>query len=233
MKSHHRRFTTVLLSLAVASLATGDETPVMPAQPQASFIQASADFWNLDWQGVDGRTYFIQTSVDLVHWEYQPTMAFGTGLWHTLLGSDSAKYFVRLHYTDDLSVSSLQEAKDADFDHDGIPNLYEIQIVGSDPLDGTSNGGDSNSNGLSDGWEMFYFAGLGIADPNAVLKPDGLTNKEKSDLGLNPNTDYSAATATQPATYNYDFTGRLTGVTAPVGGGSYTPDDEGNLLNGQ
>ena len=160
-------------------------------------------------------------------------MAFGTGLWHTLLGSDSAKYFVRLHYTDDPSVSTLQEAKDADFDHDGIPNLYEIQNVGSDPLDGTSNGGDSNSNGLADGWEMFYFGGLGIADPNEALKPDGLTNKEKNDLGLNPNTDYSAATATQPASYTYDPVGRLTGVTAPVGSAGYTPDAEGNILNAQ
>lgn len=232
MKFQHHRFTTVLLSLAVASLATGDETPVMPAQPQASFTQASADFWNLDWQGVDGRTYFIQTSVDLLHWEYEPTMTFGTGLWHTELGADSSKYFVRLHYTDNSSATTLQEAKDADFDHDGIPNLYEIQTVGSDPFDKNSAGGDTDSDGLPDGWEMFHFGGLDIADPDEALQPDGLTNKDKADLGLNPNTDYSAANATQPGTYSYDPVGRLTGVTAPVGGGSYTPDEEGNLTNG-
>jgi hypothetical protein len=62
---------------------------------------------------------------------------------------------------------------------------------------------------------------------------DGLTNKEKSELGLNPNTDYSAANNPQPASYSYDLVGRLTGVTAPLGAGTYTPDDEGNLLNAQ
>ena len=86
---------------------------------------------------------------------------------------------------------------------------------------------------MPDGWERFYFGGLGIADPNAVLKPDGLTNREKAELGLNPNKDYSAASATQPAAYSYDPTGRLVGVTSPVGAGSYTPDEEGNLLNAQ
>ncbi len=66
-----------------------------------------------------------------------------------------------------------------------------------------------------------------------LASPDGLTNKEKSDLGLNPNTDYSDPNATQPSSFTYDLTGRLTGVTAPVGTATYAPDEEGNLLNAQ
>jgi hypothetical protein len=45
--------------------------------------------------------------------------------------------------------------------------------------------------------------------------------------------DYSAPAATNPAKYSYDDVGRLTGVTAPVGAGTYTPDEEGNILNAQ
>ncbi len=233
MKSPYRLFAAVLFGITFAPLATGEGSASMPDQPLASFTRASDTEWNLDWQGVTGRTYFIQTSVDLVHWEYEPYMAFGSGIWHSLLGSLTPKYFVRLFCVDDSSVTTLQEAKDADFDNDGISNLYEIQTLGSDPMNKDSNGEDSDNDGLSDGWEMFHFGGLNIADPNAVLKPDGLTNKEKANLGLNPNTDYSAATATQPASYIYDPVGRLTGVTAPVGGGTYAPDEEGNLLNAQ
>jgi len=35
---------------------------------------------------------------------------------------------------------------------------------------------DSNSNGIGDNWETFYFGSLGVVDPNADEEPDGLTN---------------------------------------------------------
>lgn len=143
------------------------------------------------------------------------------------------KFFVRLSYVDDTGVTTLQQARDADFDNDGIPNYYEVETLYTNPLDKNSAGGDSDNDGLPDGWEMFHFGGLNVADPNAALQPDGLTNKEKAELGLNPNTDYSAANATQPATYNYDPVGRLTGVTAPVAAVGFTPDEEGNITNAQ
>jgi Bacterial TSP3 repeat len=147
--------------------------------------------------------------------------------------SSPDKLFVRLHYVDDATVLTLQQARDADFDNDGIPNDYEIEIIFSNPLDRNSAGGDTDSDGLPDGWELFHFGGLNIANPSATLKSDGLTNKEKADLGLNPNIDYSSVSAAQPTSYTYDLTGRLTGVTAPVGAGNYTSDEEGNLLNAQ
>lgn len=225
------RFIAVLFSFSALSPVCAD-TPALAPQPQPSFTEVAPGAWKLDWIGVAGRTYFIQTSFDLVTWSYQPVMAFGDGTWTTPLGSSSPKYFVRLIYADEGWVGTLQEARDADFDNDGIPNYYEVESVGSDPFDKNSAGGDSDSDGLPDGWEMFHFHGLNIADPDEALQPDGLTNKDKADLGLNPNTDYSAANATQPGTYSYDPVGRLTGVTAPVGGGSYTPDEEGNLTNG-
>ena len=227
-----KRLVFMLLFLDGAATLSAQQNGI--AQDSAFVIDGSNKF--LEWYGHVGRSYFVQVSDPTDHlrkWTWAPVIESGNDapISYEVDGTTD-KGFYRLKYTD--QVPGPGETLDtADFDHDGIPNLYEIQTVGSDPLDATSNGGDSNNNGLSDGWEMFYFNGLGIADPNDVLNPDGLTNKEKSDLGLNPNTDYSAATAPQPASYSYDLVGRLTGVTAPVGAGNYTPDDEGNILNAQ
>lgn len=203
-------------------------------QPQVVFTERGNSTRNADWSGVTTRTYFLQWSLDLVNWNYAPVVEFGTGLKSFGINTQGEpKYFVRLHFVDDTDVTTLQQARDADFDNDGIPNYYEVETLSSDPLDKASAGGDSDHDGLPDGWEKFYFGGLGNAEPNAVLQPDGLTNKEKAELGLSPNTNYSAATAIQPASYSYDPIGRLTGVSAPVGAGTYTPDEEGNLLNAQ
>ena len=76
---------------------------------------------------------------------------------------------------------------------------------------------------------MFFFENLTTADPAAILQSDGLTNKEKSDLGLNPNIDYSGPNNTKPSKFTYDLTGRLTGVPASVATATYAPDEEGNL----
>jgi YD repeat-containing protein len=218
----------LMASLALSSaLCVGAEEIQGQEPPVLSAVMPGA--WSLAWSGVVDRTYFIQTSFDLHIWNYQPVMVFGDGTWLTNLGSTSPRYFVRLVYVDDYGVTTLQQAKDADFDNDGIPNNYEVVNLFSDPLDKESAGGDADGDGLPDGWELFYFGNTNTADANAILQPDGLSNKDKADLGLDPNKDYSAATVTEPSSFTYDPVGRLTGVTAPVGSGSYTPDEEGNL----
>ncbi len=205
-----------------------------PFQQQVSFTAGASGTWNVDWSGESGRTYFIMWSLDLVTWHYAPFVKYGQGVQTAGIQTVGAqKLFIRLHYVYDTTVTTLQQARDADFDNDGIPNYYEVENLFTNPLDKNSAGGDSDNDGLADGWEKFYLGGLGIADPNGILKPDGLTNKEKAELGLNPNADYSAPSASQPASYTYDPVGRLTGVTAPVGAGNYMPDEEGSLLNAQ
>jgi len=227
------RSIALLLGISAPMRAQADPPPLEP-QPQPTLTDAALGAWTLDWVGLAGRTYFIQTSCDLETWLYQPVMAFGDGVWTIPgLGSNSPRYFVRLIYADEAWVGSLQEARDADFDNDGIPNAFEVETVGSDPFDKNSAGGDSDNDGLPDGWELYHFGSLTAADPIAALQPDGLTNKEKAELGLNPSTDYSDANASQPANYTYDPVGRLTGVTSPVGAGDYTPDEEGNILGAQ
>lgn len=233
---------TFWFRVAMASgLVGGSFAADLPPQPQISFTAGSAGTWNADWMGAGigvNRTYFVQWSLNLVTWHYAPVVEFGTGSKHYGINTSNApKFFVRLKYSDVRPVTTLQQARDADFDGDGIPNAYEVENLGSDPLDRNSAGGDSDLDGLVDGWEQFYFGGLGVAGGAAIGFPlpsgDGLTHKEKSELGLNPNTDYSAPTATQPTNYTYDGADRLIGVTDPVAAATYSPDAEGNLLNAQ
>ena len=230
MKSHLYRVSLFLSCVAFASA----EPPGI--DQSLEFVTPPTGAMFIRWHGKPGRSYFIQVSDPADHlktWRFEPIIEGGDDedISHEVDGT-AEKGFLRLKYTDQVPAPG-ETLDTADFDHDGIPNLYEIQTVQSDPLDKNSDGGDINNNGLSDGWETFHFGGLGIADPNAVLKPDGLSNKEKAELGLNPNADYSASNASQPASFAYDLTGRLTGVTAPVGAGTYDPDEEGNLLNAQ
>lgn len=224
-----------LQAFALATVGIGPLAADPAPQSQVSFTEGSNGTWNADWTGSEAtRTFFAQGSTELATWEYLPVLEFGTGLKGAGIDTSGApKYFFRLVYVDEAWVSTEQEARDADFDSDGIPNWYEVEELFSDPLDRNSAGGDSDSDGLPDGWELYHFGGLGLANPNSVLQPDGLTNKEKAELGLDPDVDYSDPAGTQPARFAYDLTGRLTGVTAPVAAVTFMPDEEGNILNAQ
>lgn len=158
----------------------------MPPQPQVSFTEGSSSTWNADWDGVANRTYFIQGSPDLANWYYLGEMAFGTGLQGCGVdATGTSKLFIRLRYLDDPAITTLQEAREADFDGDGIPNYYEIEELFSDPFDTNSAGGDTDHDRLPDGWEMYRFGNLsqdGYGDPDE----DGYTNFEELALGSNP-----------------------------------------------
>lgn len=223
-----------LLLSSLCALTIGAATADPLPQPQVSFTKGSASTWNADFAGVAQRTYFVQWSLDLLSWNYAPVVEFSSGSKSYGLDTQNApRIFLRLRYVDGVGITTLQQARDADFDSDGIPNWFEVEEVGSDPLDRMSAGGDSDGDGMPDGWENYYFGGLGIANPNTIQSGDGLTNKDKSNLGLNPNVNYSAASAAQKTAYSYDLVGRLTNVTAPVVGATYTYDEEGNILNAQ
>jgi len=176
------------IALLPAFIGTVYADPAL--QPPISFTQGTGTTWNADWAGIAKRTYFAQGSIDLISWEILPVLEFGAGLKGAGIDTEGTeKYFYRLKYIDADWVTTEQEARDADFDGDGITNWFEVEELFSDPLDKHSAGGDSNFNGLPDGWELYYFGALGLADPNAKLTPDGLTNKEKAELGLGPAGD--------------------------------------------
>lgn len=211
MKTKRHFLTTLLVCFTAAHHATGDDPPAMPEQPDASFTRASETDWHLDWQGVSGRTYFIQTSVDLVNWEYEPAMTFGDGLWHDVLGSDSPKYFVRLHYVDDTTVTTLQQAKNADYDNDGVSNFDEITTLGTNPF-------------------RFSTNGSGIADGLQDWDGDGISNADEIALELDPGTNNTGTSSgAQAVDYGYDDANRLTSTTSPLTTESFVPDAEGNL----
>lgn len=204
------RFVVVLLGVLALSLVHADPPPLAP-QPQPTFTEVAPGAWKLDWNGVAGRTYFIQTSTDLVTWHYQPVMAFGDGVWTTTLGSSSPKYFVRLFYCDDPSVQSLEQAMNADFDNDGVSNIDEITTLGTNPF-------------------LFSTNGSGVSDGLQDWDGDGISNADEVALGLDPgvsNTGGSTGSAT--VEYAYDDTNRLIGITSPVSTKTYQLDAEGNI----
>lgn len=181
-----------LLLLLTSSLL--DATPV--PQTQVSVTEGSSGTWNVNWVGVTARTYFLQWSIDLVQWQYAPVIEFGTGAKSCGIPTQGErKFFVRLHYADGTSVTTLQEARKADFDNDGIPNHYEIENLLTDPLDANSAGGDSDNDRLADGWELYRFGNLtkcGYDDPDG----DGYTNFEECAHGSNPDSADSSFTDT-------------------------------------
>lgn len=198
--------------LAISFILTSLACVASEPQTQLLFTKEGSITWNTSWQGVAGRTYFLQWSHDLLVWHYGPTLEFGTGTKSFGFDTQGAeKFFVRLVYMDDETVTTMQEARDADFDGDGIPNWFEVDEIGSNPFDKGSAGGDSDTDGLADGWELFYFTNLVSAAPNGKNSPNGLTNKEKSELGLGPNGDDPSLTSERIA-YAYDGE-RLDGVT--------------------
>jgi Bacterial TSP3 repeat len=136
-------------------------------QPQLEFNPAAPGTWAADWTGVEDRTYFLQWSLDLSTWYYAPFIHFGDGDHSRGCSSDSPKFFLRLKHGDFPGIDSLAAAGNADFDEDGLSNLFEVTF-GYDPFDP-----ESNPNGAAN-------AG---ADPDG----DGLTNAEELTPGTDPN----------------------------------------------
>ena len=60
---------------------------------------SAQDSWQFDWCGKSQRTYFLQQSDDLVHWNYLPLVERGTGnLLSQIIKEDSLEYiFSRIH----------------------------------------------------------------------------------------------------------------------------------------
>lgn len=134
--------TLAALALLTAT-AGGDPAP----QPQVEFTQGAQGTFNADWEGVSGRTYFTQFSLDLETWHYAPFIDFGEDPHSRGIQSDSDKFFLRLHYGDFPGITSLEDAMNADLDGDGLSNIFEV-MNGFNPFDT-----DSDDNGIPDGAE--------------------------------------------------------------------------------
>ncbi len=157
---------------AIAAFACAPLHAQMAPQPQVSFYEMLGGMWGVDWEGVNNRTYFIQYSLDLKNWSYFSEVCFGDGSQSSMIQPQGAsKLFIRLKYLDDPAITSQEEAESADFDSDGLDNLFEVQALSTDPFKQ-----DSEGDQMRDGWE--YDNGLDpLANDSADdFDGDGLTN---------------------------------------------------------
>jgi hypothetical protein len=141
------------------------------------------DIYVFAWWGNSGRTYFIQQSGNLTEWSYLPEIESGeAAVIQYGMSTNDDKIFARLQYTDQTTTHPETD----DFDGDGISNIDEITMspVQGDPLDASSNDGDS----IPDDWERYH--GLdtteGVDDSTDDEEPDGLTNAGEYAAGTNP-----------------------------------------------
>lgn len=156
------RFTLPLACLAaLTTMVGGDPEP----QPQINFTQAGLGTFKADWQGVAGRTYFTQFSLDHVTWRYAPFIDFGGDPHNRGLDSTSNTFFVRLRWGDISAYTSLDQAMNGHLDGDGLSNIFEV-TYGYDPFENTS---------TTDGPD-------GEVDPD----DDGLGNASEQAGGSNP-----------------------------------------------
>lgn len=149
MKSSTLKWILPVISLAALTAESGgDPAP----QPQIDFTQGLQGTFNADWEGVAARTYFMQFSTNLVDWHFAPFIDFGDGQHNRGIESDSDKFFLRLKFGDFPGINSLDDAMNADFDGDGLSNIFEV-THGYDPFDveSTAGGLDASQDPDNDG----------------------------------------------------------------------------------
>ncbi len=136
---------------------------VDPPQRDMRISPAAAGTFAADWQGEENRIYFLQWSMDFTTWHYAPLIDFGDGEHSRGVNSSANKSFFRLHCVDFPGITTVDEARNADFDADGLSNIFEVSF-GFDPFDAASS------------------AAVNEVDADG----DGLTNGTEYSLGLNP-----------------------------------------------
>jgi len=162
MKPFYLKLTlSVAMIAALAGKAVGNPAP----QPQLTLDPASQETFNADWEGVAGRTYFMHFSTDLTDWHFAPFIEYGDGAHNWGVHSDADRFFIRLCCTDFPGINNLDDAMSADFDGDGLSNIFEVTY----------------------GYDPFEIAST-IDGPDAALDPDadGLDHAAEQALGTDP-----------------------------------------------
>jgi len=138
-----KRLTLFILLAAISPLACRAQAP--QPHPELTFVPGNRS-WIYAWQGVAGRTYFLQHSDDMIHWSYFPLIESGAGqLISYGFSSTATRFFVSLRYSD----QTTSDPEGDDFDGDGLSNWDEVSTYGTDPLLA-----DTDNDGASDGMEI-------------------------------------------------------------------------------
>ena len=188
------RFLSALGLSAVGLLAQTYVPPDDFSQQISVDVTTQPATWQYTWYGKPNRYYQVQTSTDLTVWTALPGFTpRGTGatLGVNFVLTDSPTFFVR------------------------ATELYPDGSAGT-----LSARDDTNSNGLSDIWEQYYFGYLGV-NPAADPDGDGRTNLQEYQAGTNPLDIYKgrafviSSASGSSLVYTYDNSGRITGATYP------------------
>jgi hypothetical protein len=172
-----------LSGAAIGLLLVSGPLTADPLDEQMTFVPWTGGTWKSEWPGVTQRTYFYQWSSGLVTWHYAPFMAFGTGGHEFFMESSPSKLFVRLHRVDDATVTTLQQAKDADFDGDGLSNLSEVMDYNTFPTVW-----DTDGDLIPDGLEVLLGTSPVLNNATADDDFDGMNNAEEYLADRDPTT---------------------------------------------
>jgi RHS repeat-associated protein len=168
------------LGVAIAALSSIGLHGQMPDEGSRMETTATPGVYKFTWQSQLDRTYFIQTSEDLLSpWTYIPAIEVGDGTRLEYgIETESLRFFYRLRYTDEPTSDPYTD----DFDGDGVNNWAELQ-QGSDPFSAVSNDGDA----VPDDWELFYYGNYTtITSAYADANGTSWNNIAKLNLGLDP-----------------------------------------------
>ena len=174
-------FPTKLPVIAISLLLVSGSLTADPLAEQLTFASWTSGTFKSTWPGVAQRTYFYQWSPDLVTWHYAPFMAFGDGGHEHFMDASPGKLFVRLHRVDDSTVTTLQGAKDADFDGDGIRNYSEVTDCHTFPTLW-----DTDGDLVPDGLEVALGTSPVLNQATDDDDGDGMKNAEEYIAGRDP-----------------------------------------------
>jgi fibro-slime domain-containing protein len=111
----------------------------------------------ITWQPQPNRVYYFEGTDDLAtgQWRFYPTALAGyvyetSNPWFRC-AVDTPKHFLRLRYTEE-QVNFFSSSTAADFDHDGVRDVVEIQNHSTNPFTSL----DANLNEIPDDWETAH-----------------------------------------------------------------------------
>ncbi len=160
-------------------------------QQTPDLTQGGNDSWNLDWDGVTDRTYFLQWSENLIDWFYLPLIESGTGTAINYgFNSDGSRFFLRLQYSD----QPTSDPNGDDFDNDTLTNWEEVGMYGSDPLAFNADAHLFLTDADGDG--LLYWESLNIYHQNPDsfdFDGDGIPNSYELAMGWDPTVANSEA----------------------------------------
>lgn len=155
------RFVPLWCAAAVLLATAG--SPADPDPINARYARQKAGTGAFDWEGGAERTDFVQWSDGLGEWRYLPLIKYGEAPNSIGVASDAPMLFLRVYHPD-REVPPGLTAETADFDDDGLTNLFEV-LNGLDPMD-PNTVPDTDGDGLNDVHEQ-----ASGTDPNVMDHP--------------------------------------------------------------